>query len=77
MNKAIYVFANYGLIDHRHEAGEGYDAFKALLSNQEDAASEESSLPTLRHSRRISWTMRPRLRVKANLTMPLPSRRPR
>ena len=78
MNKAIFVFANYGLIDHKHDAGEGYDAFRVLLSNQEkDAAGEESSLPTLRRGRRIMDDAPSRLRVRANLTMPLPSRGPR
>ena len=78
MNKAIFVFANYGLIDHKHDAGEGYDAFRVLLSNQEkDAADEESSLPTLRRGRRIMDDAPSRLRVRANLTMPLPSRGPR
>ena len=28
--KAVFVFANYGLIDHKHETGDGYDAFRAL-----------------------------------------------
>ena len=45
MNKV--VFANYGLIDHKHDTGDGCDAFRALLSNQEDEGLEESSLPAL------------------------------
>ena len=23
--KAVFVFANYGLIDHKHETGDGYE----------------------------------------------------
>ena len=45
---------NYGLIDHKHESGDGYDAFRALLSDQqEDTAAQESSLPSLRRGRLI------------------------
>ena len=51
--KAVFVFANYGLIDHKHESGDGYDAFRALLSDQEDATAQESSLPSLHRGRHI------------------------
>ena len=50
--KAVFVFANYGLIDHKHETGDGYDAFRALLSTQEEDP-EEGTRPTLRRGGRI------------------------
>ena len=78
--KAVFVFANYGLIDHKHESGDGYDAFRALLSDQEDATAQESSLPSLHRGRHImddAPSMLPHRRARAKPTMQQRTRRPR
>ena len=62
--KAVFVFANYGLIDHKHETGDGYDAFRALLSTQEEDP-EEGTRPMLRRGGRIMEMLaRPVARAK-------------
>ena len=39
--KSVFIYANYGLLDFKHEMGAGYDAFAAMSSNQEEGDSDD------------------------------------
>ena len=58
--KSVFVYANYGLLDFKHEMGTGYDSFAAMMSNQaegdggEGINHDELISPLLRRGRRIT-----------------------
>lgn len=60
--KSVFIYANYGLLDFKHEMGAGYDAFAAMSSNQEEGDSDDGVVnhddefvsPLLRRGRRIT-----------------------
>ena len=58
--KSVFVYANFGLLDFKHEMGTGYDSFAAMMSNQaegdggEGINHDELISPLLRRGRRIT-----------------------